>query len=131
VCSCRFDAEMQQLQEALRQEKTGKEKALRERDMATAEKTSAEQNLAVCCFTCIAFPQPEPPSNPLSQVISDAGVYTNLSIEGWKIFVIILWRFVSKYVENQVFQYFLDSHLQKFSCTLISKRVNFYYFPLL
>jgi hypothetical protein len=43
---------MQQLQEALRQEKTAKEKALRERDMATAEKTSSEQNLAVRCFIC-------------------------------------------------------------------------------
>jgi hypothetical protein len=62
VCSCRFDAEMQQLQEALRQEKTGKEKALRERDMATAEKTSAEQNLAVCCFTYTSFfLTPNPP----------------------------------------------------------------------
>lgn len=59
MCSCRFDAEMQQLQEALRQEKTGREKALRERDMTTAEKTTAEQNLAVCCITFKAFPHPE------------------------------------------------------------------------
>lgn len=57
MCSCRFDAEMQQLQEALRQEKTAKEKALRERDMATAEKTSSEQNLAVRCFIFTSLPR--------------------------------------------------------------------------
>jgi hypothetical protein len=38
---------MQQLQEALRQEKVAKEKALRERDLSTAEKISFEQNLSV------------------------------------------------------------------------------------
>ncbi|XP_059479308.1 axoneme-associated protein mst101(2) isoform X2 [Neocloeon triangulifer] len=44
----KFDSEMHQLQEAVRQEKSSKEKALRERDLMAAEKTSAEQNLAAC-----------------------------------------------------------------------------------
>ncbi|XP_065348989.1 uncharacterized protein Mhcl isoform X1 [Cloeon dipterum] len=44
----KFDSEMHQLQESLRLEKSGKEKALRERDLMAAEKTAAEQNLAAC-----------------------------------------------------------------------------------
>lgn len=45
----RFDTEIQLLTDELRQEKTNKERAMREKEMALADKYTMEQNLSVSC----------------------------------------------------------------------------------
>lgn len=45
----RFDTEIQLLTDELRQEKSNKERATREKEMALADKYTMEQNLSVSC----------------------------------------------------------------------------------